>query len=81
MDLVDKLFVEIFDTVNKEYKKHLKTVDQQYPFRLLKISDEVITQGRRIHDPELFIESLTKRCIDINKEIMSRYIDYLSIHP
>lgn len=43
--------------------------------------DEVITQGRRIHDPELFIESLTKRCIDINKEIMSRYIDYLSIHP
>lgn len=39
MDLVDKLFVEIFDTVNKEYKKHLKTVDQQYPFRLLKISN------------------------------------------
>ncbi|KAK9187825.1 hypothetical protein WN944_019224 [Citrus x changshan-huyou] len=37
MDLVEKLFIDIFDTVNKEHKELLYIVDQQYPFQPLKV--------------------------------------------
>lgn len=39
MDLVDKLFIDAFDTVNKESKELLDIVDQQYPFQSLKVSN------------------------------------------
>lgn len=39
MDLVEKLLIDIFDTVNKEHKALLYIVDQQNPFQPLKVRD------------------------------------------
>lgn len=37
MDLVDKLFVFIFTSLNEKCKKELEAVGKQYPFEPLKV--------------------------------------------
>jgi hypothetical protein len=37
MDVVDKLFVAMFDTLNTKCKKDLEAVANQYPFEPLKV--------------------------------------------
>jgi aspartyl-tRNA synthetase len=37
MDLVDKLFVALFDSLNTNCKKDLEAVANQYPFEPLKV--------------------------------------------
>lgn len=39
MDIVDQLFVEIFDKLNEKCKKELEAVAKQYSFEPLKVSD------------------------------------------
>lgn len=37
MDIVDRLFVAIFDSLNQNCKKELEAVGKQYPFEPLKV--------------------------------------------
>lgn len=37
MDIVDSLFVSIFDGLNERCKKELATIGRQYPFKPLKV--------------------------------------------
>lgn len=37
MDIVGRLFVTIFDTLNKTCEKELEAVGRQYPFEPLKV--------------------------------------------
>lgn len=37
MDIVDRLFVTIFDGLNQRCKKELEAVGKQYPFEPLKV--------------------------------------------
>lgn len=37
MDLVDRLFVAMFDSLNQNCKKDLEAVGSQYPFEPLKV--------------------------------------------
>jgi aspartyl-tRNA synthetase len=37
MDIVDRLFVAIFDYLNQKCKKYLEAVRNQYPFEPLKV--------------------------------------------
>lgn len=39
IDMVDRLFVTIFDHLNNNCKKELEAIDKQYPFEPLKVSD------------------------------------------
>lgn len=38
MDIVDRLFVAMFDSLNERCKKALEAVDKQYPFEPLKVN-------------------------------------------
>lgn len=38
MDIVDRLFVAMFDSLNQKCKKDLEAVGNQYPFEPLKVS-------------------------------------------
>lgn len=38
MDIVDRLFVAMFDSLNEKCKKALEAVDKQYPFEPLKVN-------------------------------------------
>lgn len=37
LDVMDKLFVSIFDGLNEKCKKKLDAISQQYPFKPLKV--------------------------------------------
>lgn len=37
MDIVDRLFVAMFDYLNENCKKELEAIDRQYPFEPLKV--------------------------------------------
>ena len=37
MDIVDRLFVAMFDSLNKDSEKELNAVRRQYPFEPLKV--------------------------------------------
>lgn len=37
MDIVDRLFVMMFDSLNKNCEKELEAVNRQYPFEPLKV--------------------------------------------
>lgn len=37
MDIVDRLFVTIFDSLNDKCKKELEAIGRQYPFEPLKV--------------------------------------------
>ena len=37
MDIVDRLFVTVFDTLNRDCEKELEAVGRQYPFEPLKV--------------------------------------------
>jgi len=37
MDIIDQLFVAIFDGLNENCKGELETISRQYPFRPLKV--------------------------------------------
>jgi len=39
IDIVDRLFVEMFDYLNENCKKQLEAIDNQYPFEPLKVKD------------------------------------------
>lgn len=38
MNIVDRLFVAMFDSLNENCKKELEAVDRQYPFEPLKVN-------------------------------------------
>lgn len=38
MDIVDRLFVSMFDSMNQNCKKELEAIDKQYPFEPLKVN-------------------------------------------
>lgn len=37
MDIVDRLFVEMFDGLNQKCEKELEAINRQYPFQKLKV--------------------------------------------
>lgn len=37
MDIVDRLFVTIFDSINENCKNELEAIGRQYPFQPLKV--------------------------------------------
>lgn len=37
MDIVDRLFVQMFDTLNEKYADDLEAINRQYPFEKLKV--------------------------------------------
>lgn len=37
MDIVDRLFVSMFDSLNEKCKKELDAIAKQYPFKPLKV--------------------------------------------
>lgn len=37
MDIVDRLFVAMFDSLNEHCKKELEAIGRQYPFEPLKV--------------------------------------------
>ena len=39
IDIVDRLFVAMFDYLNENCKKQLEAIDRQYPFEPLKVMD------------------------------------------
>lgn len=38
MDVVDRLFVAMFDSLNEKCKKELEAIGKQYPFEPLKVT-------------------------------------------
>lgn len=43
MDIVDRLFVEMFDTLNQRCQKELEAIGKQYPFKPLKVIETLFT--------------------------------------
>ncbi|OAE29529.1 hypothetical protein AXG93_4486s1000 [Marchantia polymorpha subsp. ruderalis] len=74
IDLLDKLFVHIFDGLNSKCKKELEAINQQYPFEPLKEAGTIVDpMGDLNTESEKKLGQLVKDKYDTDFYILHRY--------
>lgn len=55
MDIVDRLFVTMFDELNEKCKKELEAIGKQYPFQSLKVINLESSISYKFHNFNLWV--------------------------